>query len=225
MGVIQPLAIPLRDIDPAALSAAAADLRGRARALRGAGGGMRSAWHGLAGNYRAPESATLLSVMNQPAADLEEFASDLDQAAAALDRFAVAGGAAARDLHRVFAEASAFTAGRSCDWQPHGHLLARNNELIHTVDAAVVAFMAAERECANAIEALIGGRQLPAADKHHPHGYGPASIPDSPAVPWGRPIQAHHKKSCATSSVDWISDRSLQAQLHPLDPAIHVLKG
>ncbi len=67
-----------------------------------------------------------------------------------------------------------------------------NNAYIHTVNTTVVAFQAAERKTANAIEALVGGQQWHVItdpnDKSNT-GFGYASIPDDAKTPWGADVE------------------------------------
>jgi hypothetical protein len=86
-------------------------------------------------------------------------------------------------------------------WDHHQELVEENNRYVWAVDRAVVAYQAAERDCANAIENLIGGATFHAdgEPKTDPRAYGVASIPDQAATPWGAPAKT--RKSCMAASL------------------------
>jgi hypothetical protein len=193
--------IPVFAMDPAQTAASASWLASDAAVLRRTGSDVRSAWLGLSRVYEAPEAGQLCGVLDPMVGVLECFASDLAEVASAIARFADEAGPAARLLVETKRDAQAFrdrTSGTQ-HWDSHPDLVAENNGYLRAVDDAYLAFQAAERRCANAIEALIGGQQWRAgSDQNAPGVYGWQAIPDGAWTPWGE--SAKDKKSCGEAT-------------------------
>ena len=199
-------AIPIPSLDASALSAGAGCLRGDGGRIRQTGADVRSSWAGLAGVYRAPEDAQLFAVMDPVAIGTDSFASDVERVASILESFAAEAGPLAATLVNAQSEAYAFAAkiAGNGKWDHDGGLVKQNNALVHTVNTTLVAYQAAERRAANAIEALMGGHTWHVIDPKtgspkDPYAYGYTSIPDNAKTPWGADVQK--KDGCFKSAL------------------------
>lgn len=75
------------------------------------------------------------------------------------------------------------------EWHGLQEYVDRNNDLIARVNAQQVALWDAERNCANTIRELFGGRPLRSLDSGESRrGYGVSEIPSDAAMPWGAPV-------------------------------------
>jgi hypothetical protein len=204
---IDPEAIPAPDLQVGWLLNAASWLRSDADRVRLAGVDIRAGWQGLGAVYHAPEAGQLLSVMEPVRTLTGFFADEVESAAAALERFAQVAGPLASQLQALRADAQAFRWRLSSvdHWDRDEDLVAENNGYLRRVNSGVVAFEAAERDCANAIEALISSRRFHAGGdpKSDRDAYGVESIPDISATPWGAPASTH--RSCAQASFTALS--------------------
>jgi hypothetical protein len=190
---IEPEAIPTPDLQASWLQSAASWLRADAGRIWSAGVNIRANWQGLAAVYSAPEAGQLLAVMDPVRTFADSFADTVEAAARALDRFAQEAGPLASQLQSIQADARAFRRRLLSveHWDHHSDLVEENNSYLWAVDRAVVAFEQAERDCANAIERLIGIAPFhpdgdPTTD---PKSYGVSSIPRNSATLWGTPAK------------------------------------
>jgi hypothetical protein len=205
--LVDPGEIPAVQADVERLETVAGWLQVDAARVRSAGLDVSAAWSGLAGVYHAPEGEQLVSALRPVAVETDQFAGDVQVVAAALSQFAgVAGWLRSRLLTAQFEANALRTRAMAVEhWDRHADLVAENNRLVAEVDSAVVAYASAERECANRIEALVGGASWHAVGSGGPRGaadpwvYGPASIPEGTQMPWGAPVEVH--KSCVQSSM------------------------
>ncbi|MEU8462799.1 hypothetical protein, partial [Streptomyces sp. NPDC029003] len=81
-------------------------------------------------------------------------------------------------------------------WKDDGDKIDENNDLIHDVNAAVSAFWAAERTCANKIRALHGDPPLTADDGSHAantYGYLASDLNKAQDLPWGSQLEETHR--------------------------------
>ncbi|GAA1469748.1 hypothetical protein NE857_29800 [Nocardiopsis exhalans] len=85
---ISPLTFPVPSVSPEYLNSAAAALRRQGESISQTGGSITAAWAGLSECYTAPESETLLQVLDPVATDGENIAGGLASAATALETFA-----------------------------------------------------------------------------------------------------------------------------------------
>ena len=70
--------LPGKGLAPEAVETAAADLLAQAATVRDQGADVKSTWQGLGAYYKAPESETLVAVMDPVATATDTFASDLE---------------------------------------------------------------------------------------------------------------------------------------------------
>ncbi|MEU8465877.1 hypothetical protein, partial [Streptomyces sp. NPDC029003] len=81
-------------------------------------------------------------------------------------------------------------------WKDDGDKIDENNDLIHDVNAAVSAFWAAERTCANKIRALYCAAPLTADDGSHGanmYGYKGEDLNKAQDLPWGSQLEETHR--------------------------------
>ncbi|MCW2525078.1 MAG: protein phosphatase, partial [Frankiales bacterium] len=190
---IDPEQIPTPKLSASWLQNAAWWLRADAGKMRLAGVDIRAGWQRLGSVYSAPEAGQLLAVMDPVRTLAGTVADNVEAAAAALERFAQEAGPLAAKLQDLQFQAQDFRRRlRSVEhWDHHSTLVAENNGYLWAVDQAVAAYEAAERDCANAIERLIGGAAFhaggdPARDAR---SYGVDAIPKNAATPWGDPAK------------------------------------
>lgn len=195
-------AIPIPDLDAAALTTAAGGVKSHAGGIRRAGADIKSSWAGLSAFYDAPEAGDLFAAMDPVATKTDAVADDAEKVAAALTTFAAEAGPLKATLVSTKAKAQAFSDRTASDgeWDHRQSNVDENNGYVHAVNTTLVAFQAAERKCANTIEALFGGTQWHTVG----HGddktaYGYDSIPDNAKTPWGSKVEK--KDGCVKSSL------------------------
>lgn len=184
--------IPGASLDPDAVETAAADLKTQAALVRDAGTDVKTTWSGLTYAYTAPESATLLSVMDPVAADTDKFADDLERVSAALSAFAADLRVIKSALDSVRRDATTFrrTISGDDEWNQNQDHIDTNNALRGRVAAEQVRLWEAERTCANAIRAIdcIEPWHVRTGEDDG-FSYGYAEIGDDAEMPWGNPVQ------------------------------------
>lgn len=192
MTTIDPTSIPVFDGDLAAVAAAAARISKAGTQVERAGVRVHARFQGLDGCYRAPESGDLLASTVPVRTRATEFGEHLTAVGRALATYVYQMRAVASRLDAVQSEACAFVVEqlpKGEDWDKDPAAVARNNALIGTVNALVVARAAVERDCANAINRITGGPTWQAAGQGSaPFQYGPGAIPPAVPTPWGRPV-------------------------------------
>ncbi|SDI95749.1 ADP-ribosyltransferase exoenzyme [Frankineae bacterium MT45] len=171
--------------------------------LRDAGVDLVAGWRGLAEFYQTPDSAHLLSVITPVRTSSQAVADDLAAVGRALRDYAEEVRPVAASLASLRSQAEEFDARTAGDgnWNHDQANVDENNRLLRGVNSAVVLLEAAERRCANAIEALFSCRRWHAsvgvaADQD---AYGYASIPDGAPTPWGSVVA--RKDSCPKAAV------------------------
>lgn len=186
--------IPVPDLMAGLLSVEAGWLKTDAANIRRHGSDIKTTWAGLSSCYSAPEAAELFAAMDPVATVSDSFAGDVERVVSILQTFAEEAGPLVSTLQKVQADASAFGSKISSNdkWDHDKSLVDENNGYVHTVNAAVVAFQAAERKAANAIEALVGGQQwhvITDPNDQSSTGFGYESIPDNAKTPWGADVE------------------------------------
>ncbi|WP_157749187.1 ADP-ribosyltransferase [Jatrophihabitans sp. GAS493] len=191
--------------------------------IRRAGQDVRASWRGLAEFYLGPDSATLLAAMVPVVAGTEAFGADLAIVGRALQNYADEVRPIAGTLVSLRRQAEAFEGRTSKDaeWNHDQANVDENNRLVHGVNAAVVLLEAAERRCANAIEALFSCRRWHANDGGQDcDSYGYAIIPDSAPTPWGSKVS--RKDSCPKAA---LTDLGRFAKGFAVDGFVGTLSG
>ena len=185
--------IPGATLDPDAVETAATDLKTQAGLVRDAGTDVKVTWQGLTYAYTAPESESLLAVMDPVATDSDMFADDLDRVAAALSAFAAEARVIKAALDRVRIDARVFHREISGDteWNQNQDHVDTNNDLRRRVADEQVRLWDAERTCANAIRAIddIAPWHAWTGEDDDGYSFGYSEISDDAEMAWGSPIQ------------------------------------
>ncbi len=121
---------------------------------------MRS-WSGLSGVYVAPESGVLLAAMVPVAFTAGGVGADLNATGSAIMAYATAVRPIKARLQGLVSEASEFVAYASAhdNWDTDQSRVDQHNAMLTEVNDLMARWEAAERSCANTVDALYGGTQ------------------------------------------------------------------
>lgn len=192
--MINPAEIPQIPGDIAAVADQGATLRTQGRAFATTGSDVDTTWQGLSAVYAAPEAAQLFAATGPVKEKTETVGAQVSTVGDALVTYADVVGPIKAELAslRVQAEAFVRVATADPDWRANPALVAENNRLITAVDAQVAAWMAAQRDCANRIDALDDGIQYvedngDGNQAANEYGYSAAQLDQAAAtgLPWG----------------------------------------
>ncbi|MFI6944396.1 hypothetical protein ACIBI4_34510, partial [Streptomyces sp. NPDC050418] len=195
--MIEPGQIPQFTGDLGTLETAVTNLGKDAGAVRKTGADVHSQFQGLSAYYTAPEAEQLFASTKPVADRADQFGDDLEKVNKALSEYATEVRPIAAKLKQLKIDAAAFVESVKDDdeWKYDGDKIEEHNGLQSDVTAAVAAFWAAERTCANKITALFGGTQFVAndgSDKDNMYGYSADDLKNA-KVPWGTPEdESHH---------------------------------
>lgn len=188
--MIEPGKIPQFSGNLEAVETAASKLKSAGPKITGTGASVHSTFQGLAAHYHAPEAGELFASTGPVKSKASTVGGDITSVAAALSTYVSEMRPIANRLKALQADARDFVDGvdGDDDWRKDGDKVNAHNDLLTGVNAKVVEMMATERECANTIERLVGGKTWHAgSDPDDPRAYGPESIPDDAETPWGKP--------------------------------------
>ncbi|MBB6173852.1 hypothetical protein HNR23_003912 [Nocardiopsis mwathae] len=124
----------------------------------------------------------------------EDISGDLATVADALTAFAETARKLKKKLEALRSQAYQFSLDNGCtDWKSDDDLVEEHNQLKADIDSAVVAYQAAERECANKITDLYGGPEFVADNgeiiRGNKRAHGVEEIPEDAPMPWGAPAE------------------------------------
>ncbi|MFF4370204.1 hypothetical protein [Streptomyces sp. NPDC001594] len=195
---INPCTIPLFTGDLDALEKNKTAIDTAAGTFRDAGSNVDSEFQGLSAFYSAPEAEKLFATTKPVKTDSDFFADQLESAAKALGEYITEARPIVARLKELQAKATTFSSKISGDahWKDDGDKIDENNDLIHDVNAAVSAFWAAERTCANKIRALYCAAPLVADDGSHGanmYGYKGEDLNKAQDLPWGSQLEETHR--------------------------------
>jgi hypothetical protein len=194
--VIEPDNIPRIHGDLSALYRHGETLTAKGREFADTGADVHATWQGLGNFYRAPEAGILLTATAPVKTKAADLGSDFATIGSALMRYVDAVRPLQLRLWTLWDAAWSFrdkVAGDD-DWRKDPGKLEEHNHLLFEVDQAVAAWEAAERDCANTINALFGGMRYVADNldgKHHDNEYGLTATQFSiqadtlAGLPWG----------------------------------------
>jgi hypothetical protein len=196
--VINPDGIPQIEGDLDAVATAGATLERTGRDFAGTGADVNATWQGLSAFYEAPESGQLLAATVPVQTTASAVGSDVTAVGAALSTYADEVRPIKAQLESLRSRAVAFLASieGDDDWNEDGAKVDEHNQLLSAVNAAVAAWMDAQRRCANTIVALYGGIQYVADNgdgtiEANEFGYSKELLDGATAgdegVPWGKP--------------------------------------
>ncbi|MFD3550497.1 hypothetical protein ACFWWA_00105 [Streptomyces goshikiensis] len=195
---INPCTIPQFTGDLEALEKDRASLTSAAGTFRDAGANVDTEFQGLSAFYSAPEAAQLFATTNPVRTDSDFFADQLDSAAKALGEYVTEARPIVARLKDLQTKAAAFSSKIIGDehWKDDTEKIDENRDLIHDVNAAVTAFWAAEKTCANKIRALYCAPPLGYDDGSHGanmYGFKLEDLNGSKTLPWGTQFEETHR--------------------------------
>ncbi|WP_259454297.1 hypothetical protein [Streptomyces ginkgonis] len=165
--------------------------------IRTIGSDVHDEFQGLSSFYTAPEAEQLFAT-TAPARDrAADFADDLTTVRSALWDYHQEITPLVGRLRRLKHEAEEFVASirDDDDWKQDTARTDRNNQLRDDVAATVARFWAAERSCANRINALWGGPQWTTDDGSggtRMYGVSEADLTAMEEAPWGRAVEREY---------------------------------
>jgi hypothetical protein len=190
--VVEPDQIPRFAGDLDALEGHAADLARAAHGVARTGAGIDRAWQGLQDAYDAPEAGRLLDATEPVRRLTAGLADDTTQVARILTEYAGVVRPIAELLERLHADGEDLVTriAGDADWRGDEGLVGEHNDLLLRIQVATSALMAAERQAANAINALTGaGQYHPGGDDALSYGFDPGAPEAGAAMPWGTPAE------------------------------------
>ncbi|MCK8680967.1 hypothetical protein [Streptomyces lichenis] len=205
--MISPGGIPLYTGDFGELAKAVESLRSDAIGIRSGGRDAHSRFQAVAAYYVAPESDQLLA-STQPVMDkADEFAGAIESLADALETFAAEAKPHADRLKELKQQAFAFvrSVDGDDDWTEDKEKVDKHEALLDDVAVARAGFKEAERDAANAINALstviCRPAWVPDDGTHKPGMYGESAelLKGAKDLPWGSPEGQTYERW----SLDW----------------------
>jgi hypothetical protein len=196
-GVIDPAAIPTPGASPEDVDTAGRALKADGVKIAQTGNDIDSAWQGLSEFYVAPEASLLFAATKPVAAAGDALKAPTAAAGDALIAFAETAKTLVADLNGLKSKAMAFRAkiDGDDDWREDEDKVKEHNQLNNDILAKLVAYQAAERDCANKITGLFGGTHFiggdPTKDDQKPGKgeqiYGLSSAIKDIETPWAKP--------------------------------------
>ncbi|CAL9469121.1 hypothetical protein SUDANB171_02787 [Streptomyces sp. enrichment culture] len=182
------------------LSMLAADCMGLDAAesgIRGIGSDVHDEFQGLSSFYTAPEAEQLFATTGPARDRAAEFADDLAAVRSALWDYHEEIAPIVGRLNRLRYETEQFVESirNDDDWKKSESKVDRNNELLTDISTTVAQFWAAERSCANRINALWGGPQWTTDDGsggEHMYGVSEEEMAQAGETPWGRAVEREY---------------------------------
>jgi hypothetical protein len=220
--MVSPGGIPYLEVDLAAVTAAAGQLREVGAGIRDGGADVVDAWRPISGVYAGPADETLFAAMDPVGPTSTSFGDSLDSIAGALDVFVEEVRPVVAELARLKTAADDFVAragsyeGQTIqtmdgpvqwkdNWYEDGDLNDENSSLVNGISAQVVAYQDAERTCANTVRALSCLPPLHAASgEDDPLAYGYRAIPAGTATDWG--TAGEREESCSEKTLLFLPD-------------------
>ncbi|MBQ6640560.1 MAG: hypothetical protein IJH84_05920, partial [Saccharopolyspora sp.] len=195
--MINPAEIPQIPGDMEALRGHAATLRSSGSSFSSTGANVHSTWQGLAAVYEAPEAGQLLNATRPVSEISDSIGGDVELVANALTTYADTVAPIKARLESLRTQARAFVGSVEGhdDWREDEGKVGAHNQLLSQVNEAVAEWMAAQRACANAINATYGGTRYVADNgdgrrEGNEFGYSKDQLNSAMAgegLPWGKP--------------------------------------
>ena len=154
-------------------------------------------WNGLPAVYVAPEAEQAYGLMAPAATASETIKTKFEKASSALDDFAGAIEPVKSELETLEQEAASFRSATLSEygdtWRDHQEVVDRNNELLGRYAKVVETLTTAAAACANSINGLLDGVELPAVEGIS----ADALMQSGEMMPWGAPVEKY--RNCAES--------------------------
>lgn len=200
LSLISPGGIPRITTDCDAVAGHGLTLRNTGRDFATTGADVHSTWQGLAGCYSAPEADVLLAATVPVKTTAADVGADITAVGDALVAFADEVRPLQTRLDRLRADAAAFvdSVRDDDDWRSDAGKVDHHNGLLAGVEFVVAAWAEAQRRCANAINARVGGTQYVADNgdgRLEANEYGSTAEQLAAArgagadLPWGRAVE------------------------------------
>ncbi|MEV8117512.1 hypothetical protein AB0O69_21830 [Streptomyces xiamenensis] len=165
--------------------------------IRGIGSDVHDEFQGLSSFYTAPEAEQLFATTGPARDRAAEFADDLAAVRSALWDYHEEITPIVARLNRLRYETEQFVESirNDDDWKKSESKVDRNNTLLTDISTTIAQFWAAERSCANRINALWGGPQWTTDDGsggEHMYGVSEEEMAQAGETPWGRAVEREY---------------------------------
>ncbi len=198
-GLVMPEAFPCKskDINAENVRSASGKLKSMGQTIDSRMDAIVGLWNGLPAVYVAPEAEQAYGLMAPAATASETIKTKFEKASSALDDFAGAIEPVKAELATLEQEAAAFRSATLSEygdkWRDHQEVVDRNNELLGRYAKVVEALTTAAAACANTINGLLDGVELPAVEGIS----ADALMQSGEMMPWGAPVEKN--RNCAES--------------------------
>ena len=198
-GLVNPEAFPCKskDINAENVRAASGKLKSMGQVVDSRMDAIVGLWNGLPAVYVAPEAEQAYGLMAPAATASETIKTKFEKASSALDDFAGAIEPVKSELETLEQEAASFRTSTLSEygdkWRDHQEVVDRNNELLGRYAKVVETLTTAAAACANTINGLLDGVELPAVEGIS----ADALMQSGEMMPWGAPVEKY--RNCAES--------------------------
>ena len=198
-GLVNPEAFPCKskDINAENVRAASGKLKSMGQTIDSRMDAIVGLWNGLPAVYVAPEAEQAYGLMAPAATASETIKTKFEKASSALDDFAGAIEPVKSELEALEQEAAAFRTSTLSEygdkWRDHQEVVDRNNELLGRYAKVVETLTTAAAACANTINGLLDGVELPAVEGIS----ADALMQSGEMMPCGAPVEKN--RNCAES--------------------------
>ena len=198
-GLVMPEAFPCKskDINAENVRAASGKLKSMGQTIDSRMDAIVGLWNGLPAVYVAPEAEQAYGLMAPAATASETIKTKFEKASSALDDFAGAIEPVKSELATLEQEAASFRTSTLSEygdkWRDHQEVVDRNNELLGRYAKVVETLTTAAAACANTINGLLDGVELPAVEGIS----ADALMQSGEMMPWGAPVEKN--RNCGES--------------------------
>ena len=198
-GLVNPEAFPCKskDINAENVRAASGKLKSMGQVVDSRMDAIVGLWNGLPAVYVAPEAEQAYGLMAPAATASETIKTKFEKASSALDDFAGAIEPVKSELATLEQEAASFRTSTLSEygdtWRDHQEVVDRNNALLGRYAKVVETLTTAAAACANTINGLLDGVELPAVEGIS----ADALMQSGEMMPWGAPVEKN--RNCAES--------------------------
>ena len=198
-GLVNPEAFPCKskNINAENVRAASGKLKSMGQTIDSRMDAIVGLWNGLPAVYVAPEAEQAYGLMAPAATASETIKTKFEKASSALDDFAGAIEPVKAELEALEQEAASFRSATLSEygdkWRDHQEVVDRNNALLGRYAKVVETLTTAAAACANTINGLLDGVELPAVEGIS----ADALMQSGEMMPWGAPVEKN--RNCAES--------------------------
>ena len=198
-GLVMPEAFPCKskDINAENVRSASGKLKSMGQVVDSRMDAIVGLWNGLPAVYVAPEAEQAYGLMAPAATASETIKTKFEKASSALDDFAGAIEPVKSELETLEQEAASFRSATLSEygdkWRDHQEVVDRNNALLGRYAKVVETLTTAAAACANSINGLLDGVELPAVEGIS----ADALMQSGEMMPWGAPVEKN--RNCAES--------------------------